>query len=212
MGDCTSDKNPRAGVRPALSNFIQLWGLMEFNSFTKTWIEFVQGTISSEQLQSAEKIQFNCTREHLFPDEDTIAAIGNTLPCEVTWADNSQSVHNCSRVPASFVSRGLYTKFGLFLDAIGHADRQGRVTFREDPPAQSARLHDEAIAECRERWPECPTDGCTSLVAPAHDGPPWNPGPHLEECGACEYASQRAYDDAQLELLRQAEMRYRMGH
>ena len=126
---------------------------MVFNSFTKTWIQFFSGNISEDELSSEDsQFVFSCTREHLFPDNETISAIGNTFPYEITWADNSQSVRNCSRVPVNLVNSEIRLKFGLFLVAIGQADRQGRVTFREDTPEQSARFHDEAIEEYRARW------------------------------------------------------------
>ena len=97
----------------------------------------------------------------MFPDSATISALGNTFPVEVTWADNSQSVHNCSRVPVTLVSSAVRLRFGLFLVAIGQADRQGRVTFREDTPEESARFHDACIAEYRERWGDVSSPGET---------------------------------------------------
>ena len=135
---------------------------MVFNSFTRTWIQFFSGNISEADISSEDsQFVFSCTRKHLFPDSATIAALGNTFPVEVTWADNSQSVHNCSRVPVTLVSSAVRLRFGLFLVAIGQADRQGRVTFREDTPEESARFHDACIAEYRERWGDVSSPGET---------------------------------------------------
>ena len=135
---------------------------MVFNSFTRTWIQFFSGNISEDELSSENsQFVFSCTREHLFPDSATISALGNTFPYEITWADNSQLVRNCSRVPVSLVNSEVRLRFGLFLVAIGQADRQGRVTFREDTHEESARFHQEVIAEYRERWGDVSSPGET---------------------------------------------------
>ena len=102
--------------------------MTEFSSFTRTWKAFNSGEVTPQQLEAATSIQFGCVREHLFPEQATIEAIGETLPMEVSWVDGMKSFH-VHRIPRSIVPEAIVDKFEEFLKIILRLDRENRVNF-----------------------------------------------------------------------------------
>jgi len=110
-----------------------------FTSFTRTWIGFFSGNISVDDLKTG-TFKFACTREHLFPHDNTIDTLGPTYPAEITWVAGvvtptqslSQYRRHTGRVPISYVSDEVKEKFNEFLCIISDRDYDGDVEFRDD--------------------------------------------------------------------------------
>ena len=140
---------------------------MIFTSFTSTWIAFFSGDLTSEQLQSAEKLQFGCVREHLFPVQATIDAIGETLPMEATWVKGTQSRYT-ARVPLTIVPPTIAEQFSQFLTIVHVLDSKGLVEFasRNIPSRTRRDMWDQCVAEYpdvvmspyAQQWPEPPPE------------------------------------------------------
>jgi len=114
-----------------------------FTSFTRTWIGFFSGNISEADLEVG-TFEFGCSREHLFPHYKVVEEIGDTYPCEVTWVGNAQGVtarnqRNTGRVPVSYVSDEVDSKFRTFLCVIADRDVHGFVKFRDDDDREALR-------------------------------------------------------------------------
>ena len=102
--------------------------MTEFSSFTTTWQAFNSGEVTPQQLEEATSIQFGCVREHLFPEQSTFDAIGETLPMEVSWVGGMRWF-SCHRIPRTIVPDTIANKFYEFQKIILRLDRENKVTF-----------------------------------------------------------------------------------
>ncbi len=118
-----------------------------FQSFTRTWIGFFSGNISVDDLKTG-TFKFACTREHLFPHDNTIDTLGPTYPAEITWVGNGRRIHS-GRVPFTYVSNEVKEKFNEFLCIISDRDYDGDVEFRDDDEEET--FHERHTADGVER-------------------------------------------------------------
>tara|TARA_R110002110_G_scaffold196181_5_gene405964 strand:- start:511 stop:900 length:390 start_codon:yes stop_codon:yes gene_type:complete len=106
--------------------------MMHFQSFTGTWMQFNAGEVTPQQLQSADHVQFSCSREHLFPEQSIIDALGKTYPMEITWVPGMDSYYT-ARIPEAIIPEAIISQFEQFLAIVEVLDSQGLVIFREIP-------------------------------------------------------------------------------
>ena len=102
-----------------------------YKSFTRTWFSFESGEVPAQELESAEGLQFNCMRSHLFPSQEEINERGLKYWCEDSplypsevkylWKDGMDSEH----------SKEVIQKFERFMEIVRMLDGKGLVTFRE---------------------------------------------------------------------------------
>ena len=128
---------------------------MIFQSFTGTWLQFLEGKISSSQLQAPDvQLQFGCTRGHLFPTQQVQLALGEpTFPFEVSWAQGMKSIHSPSQIPAAIVPVTILNKFKQFLEIVKALDFKGSVEWRTIESVRQIALDEQLIEDFkRETW------------------------------------------------------------
>ena len=118
-----------------------------YKSFTRTWCRFAKGEVTAQELESADGLQFNCMRVHLFPPQETIDSEGE-YPFELTWVEGINSKHKRPRVRKDEIEtseckedtealtvmsspKEVIQKFERFMEIVRVLDGKGLVTFRE---------------------------------------------------------------------------------
>jgi hypothetical protein len=149
---------------------------MKFQSFSHTFHGFMKGYVKSRCLLSAESVEFNCARVHLFPTETMQDSMGKTYPSEVLSHVRDEfpvylseeykrmpseerfeynlimrNQHECTQTPPEMVSGRVMEGYEQFISIIEQLDHKGIVSFRNlECPVQFTMAEKRLIDSFRE--------------------------------------------------------------